>query len=935
MRNMINKMTKAGCLGIAVGVFILDPTWALAEGTVKGIVSDRTSHGFLPGAVVSLKGTRYRAVTGNDGRYRFEDVPPGNYKLVVSYIGYDSYEVDIAVADDDSTILKSIALNHSYDTLEEVIVQGARFGHSKSLNDRKEAVNIKNIVSEEMIKSFPDLNTAEVLQRVSGVSIQRSNGEGRFVALRGTAPRFTRVTINGQQAAFSNGENRSVELDVVSAAQLSGIEVTKVVTPDMDANAIGGTVNLITRGAFDSDGMVLKVNAGGGGNTNASGTNARFSASYSDIFGSNENIGVSLAGNFARTNTRSDSNEARWGDRDDVNDNVIPLALREITVKSSKNVRDRYGLNGRIDYNINEDYHIFLSGAYNLRNDSQERQEARYRFDKGDYLSPNEVEGARVVTGTNERLEKQIISTFILGGDFQFGESKLDVTLSRSDASTKKDGGQVKPEFQRKKVNFLLENIDTFTPGFMVTNGVDLNDGGEKFDKLDLKFENTTSQVNEAAVNFTTPLVLGSDTGTFKFGGKYRQLKKDRGDIRTTVEWNGADDLLYSQFTSGDDLVLGNGYNIGPAFDHRGFRDFFNANQDPATGFSSQGRNDVNFGEPYDATEDVSSIYGMVTQEYGSLLVVAGVRAEFTSLDYTASNLVLDNKVFVSNTQENVKRSYTHIFPNLQFRYRIGENTNIRLAYSKGLAMPNFFDAMPYSIADLDDERITKGNAGLNPAISNNLDLLGEHFFEGIGVLSGGGFYKSITDFSFLSRFDQDFIDSAGVNHGLFDFRQVRNGASAKLFGFEFTWQQQFTFLSGWMSGFGIFANYTYTHVSSLDLGGQSSRTDVNVLPEQMENVGNLALTYEKYGITSKLAWNYSGKWLRELGETASEDIWRDTLKTLDFSASYMFENGMNIYFQANNITNSRQFDYFGERTRSREYEVTGRTLSVGAGWSF
>ena len=235
--------------------------FAQSSGTIRGAVSDE--QGFLPGAHVRLEGTKYSAVTNIRGEYLFKDVEFGSYTIKVSYLGYETYEETISISD-SSTLSYDIKMVEGGQNLDEVVVIGNRGGQAKALNRQKESNTIKNVISEEQIKSFPDLNTAEVLQRVSGVTIQRDMGEGRFVALRGTSPSLTNVTVNGEQVAVSNGASRTVELDVISAAQLSGIEVTKVITPNMDGNAIGGSVNLVTRSAFDRSRTLLKATIGGG-----------------------------------------------------------------------------------------------------------------------------------------------------------------------------------------------------------------------------------------------------------------------------------------------------------------------------------------------------------------------------------------------------------------------------------------------------------------------------------------------------------------------------------------------------------------------------------------------------------------------------------------------------------------------------------------------
>jgi len=506
----------------------------------------------------------------------------------------------------------------------------------------------------------------------------------------------------------------------------------------------------------------------------------------------------------------------------------------------------------------------------------------------------------------------------------------MDFSLSTSSASTEKPAGQLKPEFEVRGVNLMVVGIDTKAPNWESGN-FDIHDGSiYALDAIDVKYEDTSSDIDAAALNFEMPMVWGSDTGTVKIGGKIRSLSKIRADVREKWEWGGDDDLTLDQFESGATVMLESGYNLGNEYDSAGFRSYFFGNQVAGMFEKDEDRLDVNFGEPYDAEEDVTSVYAMTTQEYGNLLVLGGVRFEKTELDYTASNLVLDDGDFVSNEFVNVVRDYDHAFPNLQFRWRLTPETNLRLAYSEGMARPDFWRAMPYSLADLDAEEVVRGNAQLDPAISKNVDVLAEHFFEGIGMLSGGVFFKQIDDFNFRTEYTE-----VGGQFDGFDVEQYINGGSADLIGVEVAWQQQFTQLPGWMSGLGIYANYTYTDATSIDLGDETSRTNIEALPEQMQHVGNFALIYEKDSIVSRLSMNYSGKWLEEVGGDADEDEWTDSATTVDFSFTWMFENGLDLFFQANNLTDQAKYVYMGIPTRSRQYSITGTTFNVGASWTF
>ena len=902
--------------------------WAQSGPSVQGTVTDAQSSEFLPGAEIELKDTPYRSRSAGDGRYRLDAVPAGDYVLVVSYVGFEPFETEVSVTDSGSAILP-IALNRVYRVVEDLVVQGFRFGQSKALNDQKEAANIKQILSEEQIRAFPDLNTAEVLQRVTGVSIQRDMGEGRFVSLRGTPSVMTNVTVNGQQVAYSNTENRAVELDVISAAQLSGIEVTKVITPDMDADSVGGSINLKTRSAFDRREQLFKTTIGFGENSISDGTHSRASLDYANVFGADQNVGVSIGLNYASTAVERHGNEQKWGSENTTAGVEIPYALTNSEVLFSANERDRYGINGRLDFRFNDDHQVYFSAVYNYREDDQDRQITRIRWDKGGYISRTQVEGLRILKSLHDRLEEQKITTYTIGGEHHIGIGRVDFSVSQSTASTKKPEGQLKPEFQAKGLDLNILDIDSNAPSWD-SSREDIHAGSIfEFDALDVKYEDASSEIDAASVDLTIPMLFGSDSGEIKVGAKIRALQKERADLRSRWKWKG-DDLTVADFESGGTRTLESGYNLGREYDREAFREFFFSNQGP-DGFVEEVRNDVNLGEPYNAEEDVSGIYAMTVQNYGDLLVLGGVRAEFNKQDYTGSNLVVGDDGIVSHTHDGVSREFDQVFPNLQFRYRLNEETNVRAAYTRSMARPNFWHAMPYAYTHVDDEEIVRGNPYLDPAIADNWDFLVEHYFsDQVGVISAGIFFKTIEDFTFRVQTNQ-----VGGPYDGFDVEDSANGGSADLWGVELTWQQQFTLLPGWMSGFGIYANYTYTDTSSIDFGESTDRDDIDLLPEQMQHVGNLAFIYEKGPITSRLAVNFSGKWLTEVAGHADFDEWTDATTTLDFSFSYEFDNGLQVFFEGNNLTEEIKYQYLGATTRARQHDITGRTLNMGVKWRF
>lgn len=253
-----NTQLNAGITSLVLMILFLSllaiPTTvvkAQKNGNVSGRVIDVDTKVYLPGANVMLEGTTFGAASDRSGIYRISNIPPGTYSLVVSYIGYQNQSVEITIGEQGYTLTQDVAIKASEVKMQEVQIVGLAQGQTKALSIQKTSEKIMNVVSEEQMEKFPDINAAEVLQRVPGITVQRDQGDGRYIQIRGTEPRLNAMTLNGVNLPSPEGSERQVQLDIIPADQLSSIEVVKAITPDMDGNAIGGAVNLITKSALD------------------------------------------------------------------------------------------------------------------------------------------------------------------------------------------------------------------------------------------------------------------------------------------------------------------------------------------------------------------------------------------------------------------------------------------------------------------------------------------------------------------------------------------------------------------------------------------------------------------------------------------------------------------------------------------------------------
>ncbi len=386
---------------------------------------------------------------------------------------------------------------------------------------------------------------------------------------------------------------------------------------------------------------------------------------------------------------------------------------------------------------------------------------------------------------------------------------------------------------------------------------------------------------------------------------------KDRNLDRWAYKWEGSDKINMEEFVGEYDNreFLNDTYRFGPFPDYDNLRNFFDANK----GGLLQGDLDYwdSEGQTYHAKEKIFSGYAMATANIDRFMLLGGFRNELTYLDYTGTLLMFDaNGDYLSHSPVEQKTSYGHLLPMFHVRYRLSAMSNLRAAITRTISRPNYFNVAPYFYVDPDGEEIRKGNPDLNATSSWNSDLMGEHYFQGVGILSGGLFYKDLKDIIFTSVYRQE----GGVYDG-FEVEQPINGGDAELFGLEINWQQQFTFLPGFLSGLGIYANYTHTWAKT-DIGERE-----DILPGQSGDVANLALTYEKYGFSTRVSLMYQDKYLEEIGANEDFDIYRDEHLQLDISASQKLFYGLEAFVEFVNLTNAPQRNYYGITSRPRQNE--------------
>jgi TonB-dependent receptor len=911
-------------LCLILALFIIPNTNVMAQkkGNVAGRVIDVDTKDYLPGANVMLEGTTFGSATDRSGIYRIPNIAPGTYTLVVSYIGYQDKSVEITIGDQGYTLTQDVEIKASEVKMQEVQIVGLAQGQTKALSAQKNADNIKNVVSEEQMEKFPDINAAEILQRVPGITVQRDQGDGRFVQIRGTEPRLNAMTLNGVSLPSPDGSERQVQLDIIPADQLSSIEVVKAITPDMNGNAIGGAVNLVTKSALDYEKTVLNATLGTGYANLSQQPIFQGAINYGTKFGANQDMGILVGGSYYRADRGSHNNEMEWDNVDDVNDIEIPWALDDLQLRFYDIVRDRIGFNTTFDYRPSIDNSYSITAVYNNYKDVERRHQLRIRPGKGDFNSATDITDAAVLRHMKSRDQVATLYSIMGNGENHFGIYTLDYAASYSYAQEKEDR-HLEPTFEMDEdADLTLDLSDPYFPKYTITNleaGYEMNAENFVLDDMEYHDNLTTDTDISASVNFKMPYSIGNNQSDVKVGGKMSMREKDRDENIWIYKWDGPEDLLMSQFEGESKTDFLNGeYVFGPTTDFDKLESFFNTNK---SSFEEEWSFEDSDAGTYNATEDVFAFYAMTTINFDKLMFLVGVRNEITNTSYTGNEVVFDDAGdYLATNPVTEDKTQNNVLPSLHLKYSLNPQTNFRAAFTSGLARPHFEDMTPYSIVLHEDEEIERGNPDLVNTSSYNLDLLAEHYFSGIGVISGGFFYKDLSDIIYYSLIEED----GGMYDG-YEVSQPVNGGDATLYGFELNWQQQLSFLPGFLDGLGIFLNYTYTH-SEADLEGREEPT----LPGQAGNTGNIALSYQKAGFTGQVSLNYHDKYISEVGEDEDHDIYYKEHLQLDISANQRIIDGLSVYLQLVNTTNAPLTYYEGKTSRPRQQEFYSWWMHVG-----
>ncbi len=950
---------------LLVTVGLLTPRSSTAspiQGAIYGTITDAATGETLIGASVRIAGTSTGSATDHQGNFRIPRIPEGDHELLISYIGYREQRVPVTVRSGQDTRV-DIALELDVITGQEIIISAQAEGQVAAINQQRASNQIVNVVSSARIQELPDANAAETVGRLPGISIQRDAGEGQKVVIRGLSPRYNNVTVNGIALPSTDFEDRSTDLNMVSSEMLAGVEVYKSLTPDQDADAIGGSVNFRLQGA--PSGLRATAQMQGGYN----GLSGQVRSYKGNVSVSNrffdDRVGLFVQGNLEQADRSSErlnvsyENQERGG-----GDTTRVLMTSSLQLRDRVEIRDRYGASVMLDYQLPSGIIQFTNFVNRLDRNYVSRDN---NLQTGNVSINYELREADIITD---------VWTMALSGDFSLGDwAQLDFALNRSTSVLDKPYDS-RSRFTQNTA-FDTQNLRRDLGPEVIPDYVRRDINRTFYDRLDFWNQEMRERDLGAQVNLQVPYRFGrSISGFVKGGGKITSKNRinDNTAYWLRLHYSGTDggldelEELYPDAARsaggqiGLDYFLDRDYGNPAILD--GTYELFNV---PSSELARQAQDSLFFAmregvwgnfQDYEVTETVSAGYLMSEINIGPhIMILPGARYEHTRSSYQAyfgrapSETTHEEEETFQLRDTTSVQSYWDIFPMVQARIRPLEWFDIRLAYTKTQSRPNLRHTSPQLRIQDNASLINKGTPELRPAISHNFDASVSLFSNRVGLFSVGGYLKNIQGVIYTANtrlHTQEEAEAAGYP-GFVGFRinEPRNlEHDTRVRGIEIDWQSNFIWLPRPFNGLVVNANLSriFSETSFERTSAQTIVQPPFYIPEttytpylvaaplldQPDWIANVSVGYDHGPFSGRVSMLYQEGNMTSFGSDDGAVSFFDTYVRWDAQASYRLPHGLSVFAQLNNITNRPDTSLQSTMGYVSQQEFYGRTYNLG-----
>ena len=830
------------------------------------------------------------------------------------------------------------------EVMETVVVTAQAANARSDIERQRDANKVVAVQTSSAIGELPDANVTEALQRMPGVFIARDQGEGRFVGVRGIDPNLNASTINGMSLPAPETDSRAVALDVIPSDLLASLEVFKTLTPDMSADSIGGAIEIKSINALDYDGLTYKLSVENSYSDLQGKNSPKIAGSFTNKFDLNGRmLGVAIAASHQERKFGSENVETDgvWEEFTAL-DGSEAIAAAEIEQRDYTVTRERTGLAANFDLEVAEGSQLYLHTLYSDFSDDEQRQRNSFKLDEENDAPDTVAAGsatwsdAALEKELKDRFEEQEILSLVLGGEHNLERWGVEYALGYSHAE--------ESEPHRRDTTFVQEGLELgYTsagkiPQMFAADASAADAASYALDELVVEDNYTDDEELSFRIDIRRDIQVAGNPAEVKFGLHERRREKT-GDLNATIYDDFGSDFTLADFVNnGIEYGLG---NFGPGISKGAVNAFIDANL--ANFGIDETDTALDSARDYVMSEDVSALYLMNDIDFGRANLVYGVRYEntdFSARGYRVAESAeaidgaeeIAEDVYVSETR--YQRDYSKLFPSVNFNYDYSDNIVLRAAYTESLARPSFGDLNPSPAAiEYDDGEleVEAGNPMLDPYEARNLDVSFEYYADTLGMFSLGAFHKQIDNFVVTADVSatadvSQYVGALAVSEA--EIFQPINGDQASLTGTEFAWTR------GFDNGLLLRANATFTDSEArLGLDEGTGRSDKIALPSQADLVANFILGFERDALSLRLATAYKGERLLEVDlEDEAFDLYEGEHLQMDFSAKYRFENGVQVFFNAVNLTDEPF--YANRRDYNGQYEEYGSSYVVGVTYS-
>jgi hypothetical protein len=864
-------------------VILFSSPYAFSQtATLRGNVSDAVTKDGLPGANISLNKTTFKKASDDKGNFELKQIPAGEYDLTITNIGYTTIHRHI-ILKEGQILQVFVPLSLEGKSMEEVTVFGRadREKETGSRDKERNASNMINVISSQAMVRSPDISAANVLQRMSGVTIQRSSGgDEAYAIIRGMEPRYNNTLLNNIKIASPDNKNRYVQLGIIPSDILSSIEVSKTLTPDMEGDATGGTVNMVVKDALDKTSFKATASVGY--------SQLYFDEKYltfykGDIqsqspYQRNPPGYVAQPGDFSRGNADFHPVQAPptgqlgfsfthryWHDRlgfvlaDNVQNQYYGNISFQANVTPGNDTTGRLypsdannfkeytqqlnnGLVAHFDYVIDEKNKIDVDNFYLYSYLGQSRIDVNHVLIGTGAVSYSPTTGQYFTTMRSQTQTVHVENLKVSGQHVLSSAFKLDWAGVYSTAGSR------------------TPDVATVNTAYLI--GLDsarhLYQTGTVFEGMDRIWQNNDDKEYSGLLNLNYHQQWKNTNLQIKAGGLYRYSSRANIEDDYTLV-NNSKPIFTNIYAMWWDQIL-----------HGSYSDY-NPND-------------------YKATETIYDGYAMVRLKSVKWEAGGGVREEHTD-DVWKLNTPLQFQL------NNGSQTYTDLLPSAYLKFWLSPRENLHIAYYRSIARPNYYELVPTpgSLSTTTGSR-TEGNPFVQHSVADNFDIRYELFPKGEQHLFIGGFYKHIMNPIEIR------LDTTGTSQGIYAVKPL-NSYPANNLGAEVSFTE-------YWGRFGVAGNYTYTHstISSdqLTFQGKTVRLD-RPMQGQTEHIGNLSLMYKdtRHGAFVQVSYEYQGRTLAATGGYAGADYYQRPMNTLALSGEKDIHKHFTVFAKLNNLLNT------------------------------